>query len=98
MPIHTHIASRLLTTSPQNVTKWGSPEVDALYRTMQASVDQTARTAAYRDMQVQLHERCGLLVWGFADWIVGTAANAHGVAQAPPNTLDWARFDRVWQA
>ncbi|GIG59560.1 ABC transporter substrate-binding protein [Longispora fulva] len=98
MPIDTHLASRLLTTSPQNVTKWGSPEFDALYRTMQSTVDPAARTAAYKDMQVQLHERCGLLVWGFADWIVGTSAGLNGVADAPPNTLDWARFDKVWLA
>ncbi|MGY0231790.1 ABC transporter substrate-binding protein [Longispora urticae] len=98
MPIDSHLASRLLTTSPQNVTKWSSPEFDGLYRKMQSSVDPVARTAAYRDMQVQLHERCGLLIWGFADWIVGTSARLHGVADAPPNTLDWARFDKVWLA
>ncbi|WP_211588667.1 ABC transporter substrate-binding protein [Allorhizocola rhizosphaerae] len=98
MPIHSHIATRLLTTSPQNVTRWGSAEFDGLYQKAQASVDEAARTAVYRDMQTQLHERCGLLVWGFADWIVGTSSKVHGVGQAPPNTLDWARFERVWLA
>ena len=39
----------------------------------------------------------GFLVWGFADWIIGTARSVRGVeANAPANTLDWARFDKVW--
>ncbi|WP_051110546.1 ABC transporter substrate-binding protein [Longispora albida] len=96
MPIETHIASRLLTTSPQNVTKWGSPEFDTLYRTMQSTVDPQKRAALYTGMQQQLHDQCGLLVWGFGDWIVGTAAKVGGVGQAPPNTLEWARFDKAY--
>ncbi len=36
---------------------------------------------------------------GFADWIIGTARTVRGVeADAPANTLDWARFDKVWLA
>ena len=39
------------------------------------------------------------LVWGFGDWILGTASSLRGVArEAPANTLDWARFDKVWLA
>jgi hypothetical protein len=36
---------------------------------------------------------------GFADWIIGTASKVKGVeTKAPANTLDWARFDKVWLA
>jgi peptide/nickel transport system substrate-binding protein len=50
-------------------------------------------------MQRRLYSEGGFLVWGFADWILGTARNLKGVAaKAPANTLDWARFDKVWLA
>jgi peptide/nickel transport system substrate-binding protein len=47
-------------------------------------------------MQRSLHAEGGYLMWGFADWIVGAAPNVGGISTAPANTLDWARFDKVW--
>ncbi|MFD1829310.1 ABC transporter substrate-binding protein [Streptomyces desertarenae] len=99
MPIETHISQRLLTDSPTNATKWRHEDFDELYRQAQATADETERTALYERMQRRLHAEGGFLVWGFADWIVATASNVRGVAKdAPANTLDWARFDRVWMA
>lgn len=96
MPIETHLAQRLLSTSGTNVTKWTRPEFDALYQTAVSTADEEARGAVYAEMQRSLHAEGGYLMWGFADWIVGTARNVSGVATAPANTLDWARFDKVW--
>lgn len=95
MPIETHIAQRLLSTSITNATRWARPEFDALYDKAVSTADERARGQAYHRMQEMLHAEGGLLVWGFADWIVGTAANVTGVTSAPANTLDWARFDKV---
>jgi peptide/nickel transport system substrate-binding protein len=95
MPIETHIAQRLLSTSTTNATRWARPEFDALYDKAVSTADERARGEAYHRMQEMLHAEGGLLVWGFADWIVGTAANVTGVTAAPANTLDWARFDKV---
>ncbi len=96
MPIETHIAQRLLGNSTTNVTKWSRPEFDALYDKAVGSADEQVRRQAYVDMQSMLHAEGGYLVWGFADWLIGTAKNVGGVANAPANTLDWARFDKVW--
>lgn len=96
MPIETHFAQRLLTGSTTNVTKWARPDFDALYDTAVGTADEGVRRRAYLDMQRLLHTEGGYLVWGFADWLVGTAKNVGGVANAPANTLDWARFDKVW--
>ena len=50
-------------------------------------------------MQRRLYSEGGFLVWGFADWIIGTGRQVKGVeTDAPANTLDWARFDKVWLA
>ncbi|MFC8224839.1 ABC transporter substrate-binding protein [Streptomyces sp. NPDC057287] len=99
MPIESHISQRLLTDSTTNATRWRDRSFDALYRQAQSTKDRTARAALYGRMQRRLHAEGGFLVWGFGDWILGTARALRGVArEAPANTLDWARFDKVWLA
>ncbi|MFI9833327.1 ABC transporter substrate-binding protein [Streptomyces sp. NPDC051913] len=99
LPIEAHISQRLLTDSTTNATQWRHKDFDALYEQAQSTRDATARAAVYDRMQRRLHSEGGFLIWGFADWILGTARNVRGVeAKAPANTLDWARFDKVWLA
>jgi peptide/nickel transport system substrate-binding protein len=95
MPIETHISQRLLTGSTTNATKWARPEFDALYNRAVSAPSAQDREDAYLKMQRELHAEGGLLVWGFADWIVATSSKVSGVQAAPANTLDWARFDKV---
>ncbi|MFF3500563.1 ABC transporter substrate-binding protein [Streptomyces sp. NPDC003247] len=99
MPIEAHLSQRLLTDSTTNATQWRHKDFDALYQQAQSTRDTTERAAVYERMQRRLYTEGGFLVWGFADWIIGTATNVKGVeTTAPANTLDWARFDRVWLA
>ncbi|MBG0566645.1 ABC transporter substrate-binding protein [Actinoplanes sp. NEAU-A11] len=97
MPIETHISQRLLTGSTTNATRWARPDFDALYNKAISSNDDQARKQAYGDMQRQLHAEGGFLIWGFADFLVAARPQVGGIsADAPANTLDWARFDKVW--
>ncbi|MFI1413478.1 ABC transporter substrate-binding protein [Streptomyces sp. NPDC020707] len=99
MPIEAHISQRLLTDSTTNATKWHHKDFDALYQQAQATKDTQERAAVFGRMQRRLYAEGGFLVWGFADWIIGTARTVRGVdREAPANTLDWARFDKVWLA
>ncbi|MEW1718337.1 ABC transporter substrate-binding protein [Streptomyces sp. NPDC093109] len=99
MPIESHISQRLLTDSTTNATKWHHQDFDDLYQQAQSTGDPARRAAVYVRMQRRLHAEGGFLIWGFADWILGTSPKVKGVApQAPANTLDWARFDKVWLA
>lgn len=99
MPIESHISQRLLTGSTTNATKWQQKDFDDLYQQAQSTRDVTQRGALYERMQRRLHDEGGFLIWGFADWIIATAPTVHGVSkQAPANTLDWARFDKIWLA
>ncbi|QKV96063.1 ABC transporter substrate-binding protein [Streptomyces sp. NA02950] len=99
MPIEAHISQRLLTDSTTNATKWHHKDFDALYQRAQSTKDKAERAGVYERMQRRLYSEGGFLVWGFADWIIGTARNVKGVeSKAPANTLDWARFDKVWLA
>lgn len=96
MPIPNYMSTHLLSTVAQNVTHFASPEFDAAYRRAQGTPDLTARTGVYRDIQRQFRDAGGLLVWGHSDWIGATAPGLTGAAAAPRNTLNWARFDKVW--
>lgn len=99
MPIEAHLSQRLLTDSTTNATKWRHKDFDALYQQAQSTRDKTERAAVYERMQRRLYAEGGFLIWGFADWIIGTAKTVKGVeVKAPANTLDWARFDKVWLA
>ncbi|MEU7206649.1 ABC transporter substrate-binding protein [Streptomyces sp. NPDC045470] len=99
MPIESHFSQRLLSGSTTNATQWRHKDFDALYQQAQSTKDKKERAAVYGRMQRRLYTEGGFLVWGFADWIVGTSRRVHGVAHdAPANTLDWARFDTVWLA
>jgi peptide/nickel transport system substrate-binding protein len=99
MPIEAHISQRLLTDSTTNATKWQHKDFDTLYQQAQSTRDKTERAALFERMQRRLYTEGGFLIWGFADWILGTARSVRGVeTKAPANTLDWARFDKVWLA
>ncbi|AVZ71520.1 peptide ABC transporter substrate-binding protein [Streptomyces lunaelactis] len=99
MPIESHVSQRLLTGSPTNATHWRHKDFDELYQQIQSTRDDKQRAALYDRMQRRLHNEGGFLIWGFADWIVATAPKVRGVAkEAPANTLDWARFDKIWLA
>lgn len=99
MPLESHISQRLLTTSTTNNTMWKRPQFDALYNEAQSTTDETRRGELYLQMQEELFTEGGFLWWGVSDWLVGSAPQVRGVDDsAPANTLDWARFDKVWLA
>lgn len=99
MPLESHISQRLLTTSTTNNTQWRRPEFDKLYYDAQSTTDETKRAELYLRMQQQLFDEGGFVWWGVSDWIVASAPNLRGLDdKAPANTLNWARFDKVWLA
>jgi peptide/nickel transport system substrate-binding protein len=99
MPLESHISQRLLTTSTTNNTMWKRPQFDALYNEAQSTTDETRRGELYLQMQEELFTEGGFLWWGVSDWLVGSTPQVRGVDDsAPANTLDWARFDKVWLA
>lgn len=99
MPLESHISQRLLTTSTTNNTQWRRPDFDKLYYEAQSTTNEKDRADRYLRMQEQLFNEGGFLWWGVSDWIVASAPNVQGIdGRAPANTLDWARFDRVWLA
>ncbi|MFD4442308.1 ABC transporter substrate-binding protein [Nocardia sp. NPDC058519] len=95
LPIPNHFASRLLTGSPQNRTKWSDPEFDALYARAQATPTEQARAAIYQTMHEILYDRGGFVFFGNTAWNTAARDRFQNLPDAVPNSHGWARFNRV---
>ena len=95
LAIPNHFASRLLTGSPQNRTKFSDPEFDALYARAQATPSVEGRAAVYRTMHEIQYDRGGFVFYGNAHWNRAARNEYTNVPAAVPNSHRWARFDKV---
>ncbi|WP_175412570.1 ABC transporter substrate-binding protein [Streptomyces sp. TRM64462] len=98
MTVPTYINDRLLTKSAFNASGWRREDFDATFAKAQSTTDEAERTKLYGQLQRTIHEEGGLLIWGHPDWLNAVSSRVRGVKEAPPNTLDSARFDKVWLA
>lgn len=98
MPLPNHIALRLLSGSAQNVGGWKNPDFDALYAKAGQTADESARTAAYHDMQEILHNDGPWLLYATGPWRTAVKNGFAGLQPAPTNTTNYARFDKVAKA
>ncbi|RJQ71685.1 ABC transporter substrate-binding protein [Pseudonocardiaceae bacterium YIM PH 21723] len=96
MPIPEFLNIRMLTNSPYNISAWRHADFDADFAAAQSTVDEAERAALYQKLQRRVYDKAGLLVWGHPDWLNAATPKLHGIESAPPNTLNWARFDKAW--
>ncbi|MER6987951.1 ABC transporter substrate-binding protein [Saccharopolyspora hirsuta] len=96
LPLTTFLAERMRSgAGTNNYTGYRSPEFDGLFHRAMSTVDGTERSRLLGDAQRLAREESGLLVWGFSDWNVAVSSAVSGIRAAPPNSLDWARFERA---
>ncbi|MEV0009884.1 ABC transporter substrate-binding protein [Streptomyces sp. NPDC051840] len=95
LPIPSVLRSRLRTDAANNLTHYHSERFDQLLDQAISTRDERDRLALLDRAQGIARKDSGQLVWGFSDWIIGHTAQLTGVRAAPPNSADWARFDRV---
>ncbi|MFJ7213652.1 ABC transporter substrate-binding protein [Amycolatopsis sp. NPDC098790] len=95
LPVATFLNQRFRTGGSNNINGFTSPEFDALMDRAAATADEPARLGLLADAQRIVHDRGGLLAWGFSTWTIAASKRVSGLVTAPPNTFDWARFDRA---
>ncbi|GAB2736708.1 ABC transporter substrate-binding protein [Salinifilum aidingensis] len=96
LPIVTYLAERVLSGGTESsYTGYASPEFDAVFRRALRTADEAERARLLGEAQRRARDDSGMLVWGFSDYNVGVSSALRGMRAAPPNSLDWARFDRA---
>ncbi len=96
LPLTTFMAQRMRgDAGANNYTGYRSPEFDALFTRAMSTADEAERARLLTDAQRLTRDNSGLLVWGFSDWNVAVSSAVSGIRAAPPNSLDWARFDHA---
>ncbi|WP_345104076.1 ABC transporter substrate-binding protein [Streptomyces drozdowiczii] len=95
LPVSDFLQQRVRGGAARNQTQYASKKFDALLDRARTSRDDTERLGLLARAQKLAREESGLLVWAFSDANDAVAASVRGLRAAPPNSHDWARFDRV---
>lgn len=94
-PVPNYMAERMLTGAPQNRTKWSDKRFDELYAKAQATRSETARAGIYHQMHEIALDRGGFLYFADQHWSSAAKSKYRQIPRAVPNSLNWARFDKV---
>nr|WP_203643922.1 ABC transporter substrate-binding protein [Streptomyces sp. SID14478] len=95
LPVSDFLQQRVRGGAARNQTQYVSKKFDALLDRARASRDEQDRLALLARAQKIARDESGLLVWAFSDANDALARTVSGLRAAPPNSHDWARFDRV---
>ncbi|QFG26187.1 ABC transporter substrate-binding protein [Actinomadura sp. WMMB 499] len=95
LPVTTFLEQRLRGGAARNLTGFASGEFDELLDRARTTRDDAARAELLHRAQRIARDESGLVVWGFSDANDAISADVRGLRAAPPNSHDWARFDRV---
>lgn len=82
-------------TSTANRTNFHDERFTELYFAAQAQPDVGLRTQLVHEAQTIQHERGGLLIWGFADFLDGYTDRVGGLTAERSHFPTW-RFDKMW--
>ncbi|MFC4188856.1 MULTISPECIES: ABC transporter substrate-binding protein [Streptomyces] len=95
LPVSDFLQQRVRGGAARNQTQYASKEFDALLDRARTTRDEQDRLALLTRAQKIARDGSGLLVWAFSDANDAIGPSVEGLRAAPPNSHDWARFDRV---
>ncbi|WP_333742912.1 ABC transporter substrate-binding protein [Streptomyces ardesiacus] len=95
LPVSDFLQQRVRGGAARNQTQYASKKFDALLDRSRTTRDARERLALLSRAQKIARDESGLLVWAFSDANDAVASSVRGLRAAPPNSHDWARFDRV---
>jgi peptide/nickel transport system substrate-binding protein len=86
----------LLSNAPYNETAWKRPAFDEKLKTAIGTVDEEARNAMYFELQEELWNEGGYLIWGFGDALYGAANDVGGLISRPGFVYNDYTFRELW--
>lgn len=84
-----HVASYTGSSSPFNITGFGTPTYDATVADMQATVDADERVTKTEELLTTLHEEDGLIIWGFDPQLDAAVPGIEGVELVQSVPVFW---------
>jgi peptide/nickel transport system substrate-binding protein len=79
-----------------NYTGWFRAQWEARYNQAKKTLDPKKRNALYHQLQRDLWNDGGEIVWGFAQKLSGASPRLHGVVDYPDNYQGGALFTHAW--
>ncbi|WP_264373002.1 ABC transporter substrate-binding protein [Streptomyces tsukubensis] len=98
LPVSDFLQQRVRGGAARNQTQYSSKKFDALLDRARTTRDEGDRLSLLVRAQKIARDESGLLVWAFSDANDAIGRSVRGLRAAPPNSHDWARFDRVHMA
>ncbi|RII20380.1 Glutathione-binding protein GsiB precursor [Streptomyces sp. YIM 130001] len=95
LPVSDFLQQRVRGGAARNQTEYVSEKFDKLLDRARTTRDEQERLALLARAQKIARDESGLLVWAFSDAVDAVGSSVRGLRAAPPNSHDWARFDRV---
>ncbi|MFC5752364.1 ABC transporter substrate-binding protein [Actinomadura rugatobispora] len=95
LPLSDFLEQRMRGGAARNMTGFRSGRFDDLLERARTTRDEKRRQDLLARAQRIARDESGLLVWAFSDANDAISASVRGLRAAPPNSGDWARFDRV---
>ncbi|MFE6160137.1 ABC transporter substrate-binding protein [Streptomyces sp. NPDC056486] len=95
LPVSDFLQQRVRGGAARNQTQYASKKFDALLERARTTRDEKDRLSLLARAQKIARDESGLLVWAFSDANDAIDESVRGLRAAPPNSHDWARFDRV---
>jgi peptide/nickel transport system substrate-binding protein len=86
----------LLSDSPYNETGWNKPDWEKKFRAAQSIADDTARNAAYKDLQVDLYDEGGYVLWGTQQLVDAASPTLRGITPNPLFPLGYFEAKDWW--
>ncbi len=77
-------------------TEWTKPGWDAEFRRAQGIADENDRNEVYRELQSDLYDEGGYIVWGFSNLVDGAAAKVKGIKPNPAFPLGYFEYRTWW--
>ncbi|MFJ8825379.1 ABC transporter substrate-binding protein [Streptomyces sp. NPDC102467] len=95
LPVSDFLQQRVRGGAARNQTQYASKKFDALLDRARTTREEKDRLSLLARAQKIARAESGLLVWAFSDANDAIRRSVTGLRAAPPNSHDWARFDRV---
>ena len=92
LPVEYFLVAAFTTDGPYNETALTRPDWDKRLNEARAALDPNTRQEMFNQLQEELWNEGGYIMWGFNNWVDAVAANVRGIEPSDVLALDGYNF------